>query len=254
MSTIASNGSKLKKRIIIRLVLFIILCFSIVVVSYCKPKIFTDHYGNSSIFLTRLWLLASLLATAILTYSANCETISRALNHCCLEEDRNANITVNTMKCNHLNHLIILFILVCTILTIWKKAPLFFVILFVGPVLVALIMLFDYFVSELHKSLLAETEQLLSKTGDAEKKGKYQRIRVNDEKIYKQTKKVVWQLDLPVMAGVLLTFMIGMIIFPHSINIYINDPYVIGFASGSTTLQLLVGNISFSVIGLLSGS
>lgn len=185
--------------------------------------------------LTRLWIIASLAATGILTFLGNHTILRHALSRGApVGQDRNTEIIKRGLHCEHLNFVICGAVVALIGMALWDECGIFWINLGAGPVLVAIIMVFDWNVMLFWHSLGEET-RLLVKAEFAAKDGKvgdaYGARVAEDESEYAKARWNFFRLDIPIYCGLLMTFGVGMVLLPKVIvpgEFVLDNPYVLG--------------------------
>ncbi len=258
------DAKYLKKIFKMRMFIFLVVMILTVIFSAYQPQIMLNVFdGDIVILLTRLWILSSIIATGILTYLGNKEIIGKVTGHHWPDdqEKRDPEIQKRVSRVTNFNHLVIGLVLIFSVLIlVWLKGMSnLWISFFAGPVLVSVIMLFDWNIMVLYSRLYEETMKLIAKRNSSTQASTidHNATLIVDDDEYRKARHVFFKLDIPVYCGLWITFFVGMILLPKIIAPgmdmieAVTNPYVCGFVSGATALQILVGNITFSIIGAL---
>ncbi len=232
----------------IRIILLAVILLFSVIATMQKPDFLLTRFGENKDgmiqVMTRIWITASLLTTlavSFLMYIDILRKISRD-NRVIKDEGRLERVENCQKKCGIIIVLVFLLISLVGFLVININSDLKVINLLSGVVLVLLILLLDIQLSTISEEMLTEIESQSQFGGQ-----------ISEETLnlwrdrFLSDRDVVTKLDIPILIGVILTWSIGYLILPSVLN-ETAMIYAHGFATGSTALQLVIGNISFGFI------
>ncbi len=100
---------------------------------------------------------------------------------------------------------------------------------FGGPALVVLLYIFDRVILSMEKTL---AERDTEKTEE-------------DIKEYQKARAVAYHLDVPILLGVTMTWIVCMLLTTTE---QLHQNYLAGFVSGATGMQIIIANVAFDII------
>jgi len=237
----------LKSGMTIRIAIVILLIFTAAIVLGLKISWFSIEEKNIP---TCIWMGVSLLSTLLLSLYSNWKFA---------KDLRNQKPYLNSIKSK--SFLIVLnwitvFYIACVLMAICfgKLNGTEFLSLFVGPILVIFVILFDLCILNIEKEIF-EIEHKVKLVGFSALTGgtvSMEQLKLGScENItaYQRAKSVIRYLDWPIFVGVCITTIICFVL-PNITNIDSNNitGYVSGFASGATSMQIIVANFAYEFI------
>lgn len=243
--------------------LFVLACAVTITIIQPLPLI-SRFKGGSVEMLTRLWLIASLVTTVVITFLANREIVHEGANTTSTRQEWGELIA----KASSINMFVLGCAFIVIVLACSPGIPLLLINLLGGIGLVALIMRFDWqlvLIKELsveevesrrpNKPDLASCDEKTKETHELKLKEYESKLRTAKTD-HETAEDVLFKLDIPILCGLLLTFFIGQLILPSVLGTgnpvaMWESPYPCGFVTGATALQLIVGNVSLEMIRAL---
>lgn len=222
-----------------------ILLFAILV-TLGKPEFLLDHFATSTgdpyaQLFTRLWIITSLAITITISVWLYLKILKRTDDDIITiqkYDDAVKRIQTHRNVCYILNVIIIVIAVLIVIGAYFVNVPLSVLNLLSGVILVFLITCFDHNLSRISGIILEKFKEI--------KSTKKQQIAFWSIR-YRNDRDVVLKLDVPILLGVIFTWIVGYMILP-SVLAGTEQIYANGFATGAIALQVIVGNIAFEII------
>ena len=244
----------------VRVILFVFLMLLAFVLTLLHPAGAVVHFGGSSVeFLCRLWIAASLAVTVAVSVSIYAKFIPSIADDAIGVSDPKRLASVQDLQkwCYLLNLLIVVIAVVIGIAVFFWLSPnaLRVISLLAGAILVALLMALDILMAAISNHLLCDVELRSSDSAKLppEEAQKFERLLSERRTRFLANRDIVLKLDLPILIGVCATWGIGFIFLPDILPAN-QQAFAVGFATGATTLQIIVGNISFEIISACARS
>lgn len=261
------EGRRLSKCFTLRMNVFLAILAITGLLTVVRPLFLIEWFRSSPVeMLSRLWVIASLATTIIITFYANMEIVEEGAQARMEEDDWGKRIA----KASGLNSLILLYCLLVIGLTAIPRIPLLAIYMLSGTGLVVLVMRFDWHVLGIAECRLSEVNAKYTRSstpvsGVAEGLGNQVAEANNDsteldaaKAAHATAEQAFFKLDIPILAGVIITFVVGQLLLPHVMvptdtTAPMVRTYADGFASGATAIQVVVGNVSYGIITVLAG-
>lgn len=242
------NAAMLKNIHKPRVIIFCIILFFALTMTISQPDFLITYFGSKcDQYLTRIWIISAMLVTFVITIWINIVSVEKRGKDCIeAQSSKHLSNLFYTQAVNIILNIIIVLIAFTVIIMAVFNVSLVLVNFVSGITLVTLITIYDAYLAKESRILLDKVYSDI-KNGNHENNLNHKNEKLkNYKKRYINDNDVVWKLDIPILIGISMTWIIGYMILPNALPdkemIYAN-----GFAAGANALQLIIGNISFEI-------
>lgn len=251
----------------LRMKVFLGILIATALLTIFRPTFLIEWFEASPVeMLSRIWIIASLATTIIITFFANMEIVAEGASARMHADDWGRRIG----QVSGLNSLILIYCLIVILAAAIPATPLLAIYLLSGTGLVMLIMRFDWHLLGIAEIRLSELESRntnsstpeLGTTKDPDshnaERDDHQTELDKAKETYQTAEQTFFNLDIPLLAGVFIAFVIGQLLLPHVLlpedaTAAMVTIYADGFASGATAIQIVVANVAYGIITVLAG-
>ncbi|MEK7992736.1 MAG: hypothetical protein AAB403_02920 [Planctomycetota bacterium] len=237
---------KVQKCFTKRMKVFIGVLVVTILITCLRPSLLINWFDSPGEMLGRLWTVASLVTTVIITFLVNREVVAENVGINVNDADWGQRIA----EASSTNMMISGYCVIVIWLTAIPAVPLLVVQLLAGIGLVLLVMRFDWEMIGIKQVVLTKAESEVSPQGD---QSALEKVKTDRE----AAAHVFFKLDLPILVGVCITFVVGQLFLPYSLDpgsatASMVQTFAQGFSAGSTALQIVVANLAYEIIRALA--
>lgn len=261
------EGRRLSRCFTLRMNVFLGILALTGLLTVLRPSFLIEWFQSSPVeMLSRLWVIASLVTTIIITFYANIEIVKDGAQ--ARMTDPNWGTRIATAS--GLNAIILLYCVITIVLTAIPATPLLAIYMLSGSGLVMLVMRFDWHLLGIAESRLDEVKSTHARSsaripvpanapsGPGAEQDDHATELDDAEAARAAAEQTFFKLDIPILAGVIITFVVGQLLLPHVMlptdtTAVMVRTYADGFASGATAIQIVVGNVTYGMITALAG-